>query len=107
MRKKKTILFLLFLVNSLLSASETKHKHTHGSKSARKLSKEGIGPLFPGKGHSAAGYLAMTNREKKRDIRNRRSKRMKISHSASGYLAMTNRVKKRYIRFRKKKKQEK
>ena len=101
MRKKKTILFLLFLVNSLLSASETKHKHTHGSKSARKHSKEGIGPLFPGKGRSAAGYLALTNRVKKRDIRNRRSKRKKISHSASGYLAMTNRVKKRDIRFRK------
>ena len=55
MRKKKTILFLLFLVNSLLSAPETKHKHTHGSKSARKHSKEGIGPLFPGKGRSAGG----------------------------------------------------
>ena len=101
MRKKKTILFLLFLVNSLLSASETKHKHTHGSKSARKHSKEGIGPLFPGKGRSAGGYPALTNWVKKRDIRNRRSKRMKISHSASGYLAMTNRVKKRDIRFRK------
>ena len=53
---------------------------------------EGIGPLFPGKGHSAAGYLAMTNRVKKRDIINRRSKRNKKSYSASGSLAMTNRV---------------
>ena len=42
----------------------------------------------------------MTNRGKKRDIRNRRSKRKKKSHSASGYLAMTNRVKKRDIRNR-------
>ena len=53
---------------------------------------EGIGPLFPGKGHSAAGYLALTNRVNKRDIRNRRSKRKKKSYSASGSLAMTNRV---------------